>query len=257
MSPEQGPLYLGTSGWAHRDWVGVLYAHDLSPSEYLPTYAQRFNTVEVEHTFFETPTRQTVQSWHRRTPEGFVLSPCLPRRITHQQRLRDAQSLLQDFLETVSELREKLGPILVQLPEDFRSSEQESLEAFLTILPQCIQCAVEFRHGSWVKDTTFTLLEQHQAAWVIVDAPFLPRVPRVTASFAYVRWHGRPGYQTRRQVDPAGALRLWVPILHQLQRQTQRVYGYVHNQFSGYAPRDCQTLLELLGHSCPQRSMLS
>jgi uncharacterized protein YecE (DUF72 family) len=247
MSPEQGALYLGTSGWAHRDWVGVLYTHDLSASEYLPTYARQFNTVEIEHTFFEMPTRQTVQSWQRRTPDGFVFSPCLPRRITHQQRLRDAQSLLEDFIGTVSELGDKLGPILVQLPEDFRRSEQESLEAFVATLPQQVQFAVEFRHGSWIKDTTFTLLEQSQVAWVIVDAPFLPCVPRVTASFAYVRWHGRPGYQTRRQMDPVAALRRWVPILHQLEQQAQRVYGYVHNQFSGYAPRDCQILLELLG----------
>ena len=124
MSPEQDTLYLGTSGWGHRDWVGLLYAHDLSPPAYLPTYAQQFNTVEIEHTFFDMPTRQAVQSWHRRTPDGFVFSPCLPRRITHQQRLRDTQSLLEDFLETISELRDKLGPILVQLPEDFRSVEQ-------------------------------------------------------------------------------------------------------------------------------------
>jgi uncharacterized protein YecE (DUF72 family) len=119
MSCEQGPLYLGTSGWAHRDWVGALYAPDLSPSEYLSTYAQQFNTVEIEHTFFAMPTRQTVQSWQRRTPEGFVFSPCLPRRITHQQRLRDTQSLLEDFLATIGELCDKLGPILVQLQRIF------------------------------------------------------------------------------------------------------------------------------------------
>ena len=98
-----------------------------------------------------------------------------------------------------------------------------------------------------MKAATFALLEQHQVAWVVVDAPFLPRVPRVTAPFAYIRWHGRPGYQTRRQLDPAAALRHWVPLLHQLRHQVSRVYGYMHNHFSGYAPRDCQTLRELLG----------
>jgi len=247
MSRESQTFYLGTSGWAHRDWEGSFYAHDMPPTEYLTTYAQRFNTVEIEHTFFDMPTRQTVQSWQRRTPQDFVFSPCLPRRITHVQRLRDAQSLLEDCIETLGELGDKLGPILVQLPEDFRSTEQESLETFLGLLPRQVAFALEFRHGSWVKDTTFTLLEQYQVAWVVVDAPFLPRVPRVTANFAYVRWHGRPGHQTQRQLDPVAALRPWVPVLHQLGRQAQRVYGYVHNRFSGYAPRDCQTLLELLG----------
>ena len=247
MSREPQTFYLGTSGWAHRDWVGSLYRHDMPPSEYLTTYAQQFNTVEIEHTFFDLPTRQTVQSWQRRTPPDFIFSPCLPRRITHVQRLKDVQGLLEDFIETMGELGDKLGPILVQLPEDWRSVEQESLEAFLGMLPRQVSFALEFRHGSWIKDTTFTLLEQYQVAWVIVDAPFLPRVPRVTANFAYVRWHGRPGYQTQRQMDPAAALRPWVPVLHQLGRQAQRVYGYVHDRFSGYAPRDCQTLRELLG----------
>ena len=249
MSRELQTLYLGTSGWAHRDWVGVLYPHDMPATEYLTAYAQQFNSVEIEHTLFDIPTRQTVQSWQRRAPQGFVFSPCLPRRITHTQRLRDVQSLLEDFIAIISALGDTLGPILVQLPEDFRSTEQAALEAFLDLLPRQAAFALEFRHGSWVKDTTFALLERHQVAWVVVDAPFLPRVPRVTAPFAYVRWHGRPGYQTRRQMDPAAALRPWVPILHQLERQAQRVYGYVHNQFSGYAPRDCQTLLELLGQA--------
>lgn len=242
-------MYLGTSGWAHRDWVGLLYPHDMPPTEYLTAYAQQFNSVEIEHTFFAMPSRHTVQSWQRRTPQDFVFSPCLPRRLTHVQRLHDTQSLLEDFIATVSALGDKLGPILVQLPEDFRSVEQESLEAFLGMLPHQVSFALEFRHGSWLKETTFTLLEQYQVAWVVVDAPFLPRVPRVTTNFAYVRWHGRPGYQTRRQMDPAVALRPWIPILHQLGRQAQRVYGYVHNQFSGYAPRDCQTLRELLGQT--------
>ena len=240
-------MYLGTSGWAHRNWVGLLYPHDLPALEYLPAYARQFNSVEIEHTFFDTPTRQTVQSWQRRTPQDFVFSPCLPRRITHVQRLHDIRSLLEDFIATIGELGDKLGPILVQLPEDFRSVEQGALEAFLGLLPRQVSFALEFHHGSWVKDATFTLLEQHQVAWVVVDAPFLPCVPRVTASFAYVRWHGRPGYQTRRQMDPAAALRPWVPVLHQLGRQARCVYGYVHNQFSGYAPRDCQTLRDLLG----------
>lgn len=242
-------LYLGTSGWAHHDWVGTFYPHDMAPTAYLHTYAQQFNTVEIEHTFFEMPTRQAVQAWQRRTPDGFRFSPCLPRQITHGQRLRDVQSLLTAFLDTIRELGDKLGPILVQLPENFRRTPQaqETLATFCALFPSDVPFAVEFRHGSWVNDTTFQLLEQHQIAWVVVDAPFLPRLPRVTARFAYVRWHGRPGHATRRQLDPAAALRPWVAVLAALAAQAQEVYGYVHNHFSGYAPRDCQTLRALLG----------
>ncbi|MGE3538840.1 MAG: DUF72 domain-containing protein [Candidatus Tectimicrobiota bacterium] len=249
MSPESGPVLLGTSGWAHRDWVGVFYPHEMPPSEYFTAYAQHFQTVEIEHTFFDLPLRRTVQTWYQRAPEGFVFSPCLPRRITHEQRLHEVRSLLEDFVGLISDLKDKLGPVLVQLPEDFRHTEQARLEAFLDILPAQVAFAIEFRHGSWARDSTWRLLEQHQVAWVVVDAPFLPRLPQVTASFAYVRWHARPGYQSRRQLDPVAALRPWVPVLQHLARQTQQVYGYVHNQFSGYAPRDCDTLLTLLGQS--------
>jgi uncharacterized protein YecE (DUF72 family) len=86
---------------------------------------------------------------------------------------------------------------------------------------------------------------------VIVDAPFLPRTPLVTANFAYVRWHGYPGIsqQSKRQLDPLAALQPWIPILRDLARQVPEVYGYVRNSFSGYAPRDCQTLQQLLGEA--------
>jgi uncharacterized protein YecE (DUF72 family) len=250
MSPtssKRPTFLLGTSGWAHRDWVGTFYPQEMPAGEYLTAYARRFNTVEIEHTFFEIPIRQTVQSWYRRTPDDFLFSPCLPRQITHTQRLRDVQSLLEDFLAVIGDLGSKLGPLLIQMPEDFRSTEYASLESFLQLLPHNQQFAIEFRHGSWLKDTTFRLLEAYQVAWVVVDAPFLPRIPRVTAPFAYVRWHGRPGHQIQRQFAPSTALSVWVPLLRELGRQAQLVYGYVHNRFSGYAPRDCQILQELLG----------
>ena len=249
MSPEQRALYLGTSGWAHRDWLGQLYPHDLPPAALLTTYASHFNTVEIEHTFFDTPTRAMVQSWHRRTPDGFRFSPCAPRQITHVQRLHNTRGVLDDFLEVVGELGDKLGPILFQLPADFRHAEHTHLETFLQTLPQERQFAIEFHHGSWLKESTFQLLEAYQVAWVIVEASFLPRLPRVTAPFAYVRWHGYRGIeqQSKRQLDPVTAWRPWVPILRQLERQAPCVYGYVRNSFSGYAPRDCQTLQALMG----------
>lgn len=257
MSPEGSAFRLGTSGWAYRDWVGRLYALDMSPAEFLPAYARHFDTVEIEHTFFEMPTNELVQSWANRTPDDFVFCLCLPRRITHTQRLRDCQEPLAEFLDVIGALGDKLGPILVQLPHDFRRDEQPHLEAFLQQVPPQQRFAIEFHHGSWCKETTFELLERYQVAWVVVDAPFLPRLPRVTADFAYVRWHGYSGtrQRTARQLDPLAALRPWVPILRQLHQQASDVYGYVRNSFSGYAPRDCQLLRALLGAAKPDEPM--
>jgi uncharacterized protein YecE (DUF72 family) len=251
MRSDDRALRIGTSGWSHRDWVGQLYPHDMPAADYLSAYAQHFATVEIESTFYDIPSPQTVQAWYHRTPDDFLFCPCVPRAITHDQRLAQTSGTLETFLNVISGLGEKLGPLLLQLPDHFRYAEREWFEAFLQSLPSHFQFAVEFRHGSWIKETTFTLLESHEIAWVVVDAPFLPRIARVTAPFAYVRWHGRPGIaqRTRHEVDPASAWRPWLTILRDLQRQCDRVYGFVRNSFSGYAPRDCQTMLHLAGES--------
>jgi uncharacterized protein YecE (DUF72 family) len=251
MRSDDRALRLGTSGWSHRDWAGKLYPHDMPASDYLATYAQHFSTVEIESTFYNIPSPQTVQAWYRRTPDDFVFCPCIPHTITHDQHLAQTSGSLETFLDVISGLGEKLGPLLLQLPENLRFSERDLLETFLQTLPCHFQFAIEFRHGSWLKDTTFALLESHHIAWVVVDAPFLPRVARVTAPFAYVRWHGRRGVaqRTSHEVDPTSAWRPWLPTLSDLQRQCDRVYGFVRNSFSGYAPRDCHTLLNLAGES--------
>jgi uncharacterized protein YecE (DUF72 family) len=246
---EHRTYYLGTSGWSHRDWAGKLYPLDMPFSDYLATYAQHFPAVEIEHTFYDMPTPQAVHAWYRRSPEGFQFCPCLPRRITHELRLRNTDRDLHDFMSIITDLQEKLGPILLQLPENFRVNEQPQLAAFLDTLPQDVPFAIEFRHGSWLKDSTYDLLNAHRVAWVVVDAPFLPRIPRVTADVAYVRWHGYPGVgqRTRHETDPAASLRPWVTILRDLARQAEQVYGFVRNSYSGYAPRDSSALMALLG----------
>lgn len=251
MPSEASTLYLGTSGWSHRDWAGKLYPYDMAPADYLATYARSFAAVEIEGTYYSIPSRQTVQAWYRRSPDGFRFCPCIPRLITHDHRLQDTSAVMDDFLTVITELHEKLGPLLLQLPEDFRAREQSRLETFLSTLPQTQQFAIEFRHGSWLKASTYALLEAYHIAWVVVEAPFLPRLPRITAPFAYVRWHGRPGVsqRTRMTTDPAAAMQPWLTILRQLRRQVETVYGFVRNSFSGYAPRDCTTLLELLGET--------
>jgi uncharacterized protein YecE (DUF72 family) len=247
--PEQHTYYRGTSGWSQRDWAGKLYPLEMPFSDYLETYGRHFPAVEIEHTFYDMPTPQAVQAWYRRSPDGFQFCPCLPRRITHELRLQDTDRDLHEFISTITGLQEKLGPILLQLPENFRVNEQPRLADFLATLPQDIQFAIEFRHGSWLKDSTYGLLNAHHVAWVVIDAPFLPRTPRVTADVAYVRWHGYPGVgqRTRHETDPAASLRPWVTILRDLARQAERVYGFVRNSYSGYAPRDGTVLLELLG----------
>jgi hypothetical protein len=133
MSLRQTEFLLGTSGWAYRDWVGMFYAPDLSATDYLPTYARQFTTVEIEYTFSEVPSRQMVQSWQRRTPEQFVFSAGVPRYVTHTQRLDNTQRFLEDFVTVMQGLGPKLGPLVLQLPEDFRSAEQARLEAFFAM----------------------------------------------------------------------------------------------------------------------------
>lgn len=249
MPSKDTAFYLGTSGWSHRNWAGKLYPHDMPAADYLSTYAQHFAAVEIESTSYGMPLRQTVQAWYRRSPDDFRFCPCVPHLITHDHRLQGTTAAMDDFLAVITELDDKLGPLLLQLPETFRIHERDRLEAFLNTLPRAYQFAIEFRHGSWLKDSTYALLEAYQIAWVMVEAPFLPRVPRVTAPFAYIRWHGRPGVSQRARAatDPVTAMQPWLAIIRQLRTQVDTVYGFVRNSFSGYAPNDGNTLLDLLG----------
>lgn len=256
---------IGTQGWNYSAWAGVFFPDGTRTADYLPTYARAFSTVEVDSTFYAVPPASSVRGWYERTPDDFIFALKLPQSITHEARLRDENGTTQLFFERVRDLREKLGPVLVQLGPDFGPEELPALVDFLPRVPRDLQVAIEFRARGWMTPGVLALLRDHGIAAAVVDGSWVPRrwmielLARPTASFHYVRWMG-PNRNfvdhSRIQVDRAAELTRWANAIREAPDSVTSVYGYMSNYFAGHAPRSARELQELLGLGSVDPGML-
>ena len=241
-------ILLGTCGWSYAEWENILYPRKQGK---LKQYSSIFPTVEIDSTFYALPKREIVLGWARMTPSNFAFSAKLPQTITHKKMLdpsREIETDLNQFLDTMKDLADsgKLACILVQLPP-FLKFNNERLEAFLSILPNKQRFAVEFRHKSWLRDETFSLLEKYGVAYTKVDEPLLPSDVHVTSDLAYIRWHGRGSRPWFNYKYSAEELQEWIPKVKEISQNAKKVLGYFNNHFHGYAPENCLQIMETLG----------
>src|SRR5206468_2606074 len=147
-------IHIGTSGWQYRDWGGTFYPDDLAQREWLPYYATRFRTVEVNNSFYRLPEEATFKRWKESTPAGFVMAVKASRFLTHLKRLRDPEEPVDLFWERATNLGPRLGPVLFQLPPRF-PADRGRLGGLLHVLPRAMRAAFEFRDPSWHTTGTF------------------------------------------------------------------------------------------------------
>jgi uncharacterized protein YecE (DUF72 family) len=179
--------WVGTSGYSYSEWKGSFYPEDLPAQRMLRYYSERFRAVEINNTFYRMPTAKLLSQWSAQVPDGFHFALKAPRRITHIQRLQEADQLVAFLFETVRELGHKLGPVLFQLPP-FLRQDLPRLEAFLARLPEGERVAIEFRHRSWFEDRVYQALQSRDVALCIADGELEGEVPLVsTASWGYLR----------------------------------------------------------------------
>jgi len=233
---------IGCSGWSYQHWKGRFYPGRAPESGWLGLYAETFDTVEVNATFYRLPLRSTVAGWAARTPRTFLFAVKASRYLTHVKRLRDLPAGLARLEERIAPLREadKLGPVLWQLPASFRRDDVRLAET-LARLPDG-RHAFEFRHPSWFDDDVYALLREHRAALVVADRDGLPEAPWVdTAGWWYVRLHhGRAG--RRGNYSPAELAR-WA---ERLRGRSDDAYVYFNNDWEGFAPQNAATLRSLV-----------
>jgi uncharacterized protein YecE (DUF72 family) len=235
--------YVGCSGWNYEDWREVFYPRHLPAARRLQHYAESFETVEVNATFYRLPTTKAAAGWANATPEHFVFSVKTSRYLTHVKRLREVVDGWRRLAERIEPLAEagKLGPILWQLPGNFHRDD-DRLESALTALPSGRHC-FEFRHASWFVPEVEELLLVHDAALVIGDEPTRDfQTHARTAAWTYVRFHcgrGKDGNYTPSQLDEWSArLRRWLT--------DGDVYAYFNDDWRGHAVREASRLRKLL-----------
>ena len=240
-----GILYLGTQGFAYKDWVGNFYPARARPEDYLSYYVEHFRAVELDSTFYGTPRPATVHAWYENTPPDFVFAAKFPRAISHDKRLVDAADETRDFLEAMAGLREKCGPLLLQLSHDFGPEGLPALDRFLGSLPGHLRCAVDFRHRGWQTPAVWETLTRHHAALCLHDAHYASKITRATANFVYVRWLGSRRQLIkfdRIQIDRRRELAWWGGVLRAFLSKGLDVYGFVNNHWAGHAPASAQQL---------------
>ena len=226
---------MGTSGWQYRDWRGAFYPPKLAQREWLEYFAGRFQTVEVNNTFYNLPQASVFAAWAERTPDDFVVTVKMSRFLTHLKRLLDPEEPVQRFFERARELGHKLGPVLLQLPPQFEA-DPGRLDAALEAMPPRVRIAVEFRHPSWYSDEVRRVLERHRAAhcWADRRRPLDP--PWRTASWGFVRFH--EGSASPRPCYGERALESWIERLREAFTQDEDVYAYFNNDHHCCAVRD-------------------
>jgi len=220
-------IRIGTSGYNYPEWKGTFYPGDLPTAKMLPYYAARFPTVEINATFYRMPTPKTVAGWAAATPEGFVLALKAPQRITHFARLRNVDDPLRFFCDAARTLGPKLGPLLFQLPPNFKK-DTDRLAETLFQLPPDLRCAWEFRHESWLADDVYDLLRRRNAALCIADSEAASTPLVATADFGYLRLRDE-GYTE-------GDLARWAETIERLGNRWREAFVYFKHEESGTGP---------------------
>jgi uncharacterized protein YecE (DUF72 family) len=223
--------------------VGPFYPKGTGQAAFLASYARHFWSVEVNGTFYRLPSAETLRTWREETPKDFIFACKAHRYITHRKKLKDPQTTLDGFFEAIGELREKLGPILFQLPPHWHINV-ERLRKFLAALPDGYRYVFEFRDKSWFAPAVYDILSAKNAALCCYDLAGETSPLAVTADFIYLRLHG-PGGPYQGSYDDQTLAR-WVRRLTAWGKSGLDGYCYFDNDEQGFAPRNARRLLELL-----------
>ena len=236
---------IGTSGWSYDHWESVLYPAGMPSRDRLGAYASRFDTVELNASFYRWPRDTTFAGWRRRLPGGFALSVKAPRGLTHAKKLYDPDIWIERIARCWHELGDKRAVLLVQLPPDL-GRDDARLDYFLSALPDWIRVAVELRHPSWNDDAVFALLECHGAGYCVMSGAGLPCVLRATADFVYLRLHGPDHDSLYGGSYSDQDLAWWADRIREWEASAREVFVYFNNDGGGNAVRNAETLRRLL-----------
>ncbi|MCS5497404.1 DUF72 domain-containing protein [Cnuibacter physcomitrellae] len=239
-------VHIGTSGWAYDHWQQILYPDGLPASRRLDLYRERFDTVELNASFYRWPRDATFARWRQRLPGDFRMSVKAPRGLTHGRRLYSPEAWIDRIAGSWHELGGARGVLLVQLPPDL-ARDDARLGYFLERIPVWMRVAVELRHPSWVSDDVFALLERYRAAYCVMSGAGLPCVLRATTDIVYVRLHGPDHHHLYAGSYSDDDLRWWAERIREWRRSGHEVYAYFNNDGDGHAVRNAQRLRALLG----------
>ncbi len=253
-------IHIGTSGWRYKEWGKKFYPEKTTQEEFLPYYASKFDTVEINTSFYHLPKMETYIHWKEETPPKFLFAVKMSRYVTHILRLEGAKLAILNFMKRAAALEEKMGPILVQLPPNLKSDRKKLVKLFSDLRSAqkivqmgnkklAVRFALEVRNKSWYEPKEYAalieLLKENGMALVFGHSskyPYPENEP-ITTDFVYLRFHGPKKF--------AGSLygkklQTWVPKIRRWSRQGIDVFAYFNNDMQAYAIKDVTLLKSLL-----------
>jgi uncharacterized protein YecE (DUF72 family) len=256
-------IRLGTSSFTAPGWNGPFYPRELKSADRLAFYAEHFDTVEIDSTFYACPSPQTVNGWHSKTPGEFIFSVKVPQTITHEKLLVGCDTDLKQFVDILGGLGDKLGPMIFQFPFFDRAAFKTQsdflsrLVPFLKRLPQGFKFAVEIRNKEWLDPEFVAVLRDFSVALVLQDESRMPAVRKlnfdpITTDWTYIRWLGdRKGIEkitnawNKTVIDRTNEISAWVDVCYETVRRGVAVFGYANNHYAGYAPATIRQFRDL------------
>lgn len=236
-------IRIGCSGWQYRHWRGDFYPAELPTADWLEFYARKFDTVELNNSFYRLPSADAFAAWGRRVPAGFCFAVKASRYLTHLRKLREPAEPLSLLWTRATRLGPHLGPMLYQLPPHWKRN-LDRLSAFLDTAPKGRAQAIEFRDASWYDPAVYDLLRAHHAALCLHDMPGSASPTEPVGPFVYLRMHGSGARYGGRYPDDA--LRTWAERLHGWSEDGRGCWVYFNNDIGGHAPRDAVRLRKML-----------
>ncbi len=261
-------VLLGTSSFTATGWEGSFYPQGMRSREFLSYYAKQFQTVEIDSTFYGTPSASTVAAWNEKTPPDFIFAVKVPQAITHEKILVGCEAASDEFIERMSLLGDKRGPMLLQFPKfdkwTLKSSDEllARLNSFLKrVSDSGCRFAVEIRNHGWIDERFLDALRKYNVSLAWTDTSFVPKpweskkpLDLITADFAYVRWLGnRKQMETitttwdRAVVDRSEDLKTWVKFLRDMvtDKRLRKIFAFANNHYAGFGPATIRQFWEL------------
>ncbi|HWB28666.1 MAG TPA: DUF72 domain-containing protein [Chitinophagaceae bacterium] len=240
-------IYIGTSGWSYKDWKGLFYPPELKSTEWLTFFSNTFKITEINSSFYHLPLKKTVTGWVNKVPADFKFCPKISRYLTHIKRLKDAEEPLERFFSVFSPMKDKMGPVLVQLPPSlkFDSGLAQEFYKILHSKYNDYSFALEARHESWLQKDSLKLMGDYDIAFVVAQSgKGFPYAEVVTAKNIYVRFHGpkelyASSYSDSMLADFAGRFKKWHKAGH-------IIWAFFNNDYYGYAINNGLKLINML-----------
>ena len=230
-------IWIGTSGFQYAEWKGNFYPEDLPAAKMLPYYAERLTTTEINYTFHRIPAAKTIENWNKLTPEKFRFALKAPQKITHWSKLRDCGDTMRYFHDVASGLGEKLGPVLFQLPPNFKK-DTFLLADFVNCFPTGMRAAFEFRHESWFGDDVWEIFKSRNVALCIAETEDFATPQIATANFGYLR--------LRREDYAKIDIERWAEFAREQKERWSDAFIYFKHEEAGIGPKLAKQMMELL-----------